>query len=146
MRTFAVAILLFGMTLAAAAQTKYGVGIVIGVPSGVSGSFVTSPATSVDVQLAWSVQNTFFIQGHYDMLIARVHETRDQTVRLYGGPGAFVRLSSYNRDLFGFSGNFGMGWMFNNHLELFAELAPKVGLISATELDMTGGIGFRYIF
>ncbi|MGH2569065.1 MAG: hypothetical protein ACRDGA_12065, partial [Bacteroidota bacterium] len=146
MRTVLVIGLLLLTSLPVYSQTRFGLGIVVGVPSGVSGTVVTSTTTAVDFQLAWNLNNSFFAQGHYDLILVDLTENRTERVDLYGGPGAFVRLSSGKGDQFGFSGNFGIRWLLHKHIELFGELAPKVGLISETEIDLTGGMGFRYVF
>ncbi len=63
-----------------------------------------------------------------------------------GGPGLFVRSAVWERSNFGFSGNFGVGWIFKRNLEVFAEVSPKIGLVRETDFLVTGGLGFRYLF
>lgn len=146
MRSFIIVLCSVLFSSVAFPQSKVGLGIVVGVPSGISGTIRLGPSASANVQLAWDVDNTFFTQVHYDMIIVELQQSREQGVDFYGGPGAFVRVSRRKSDSFGFSGNFGIRWLLSNRLELFTEIAPKVGLVTRTEIDVTGGLGFRYMF
>lgn len=145
MRTVMAACLLLCSGAAAYAQHKVGLGLVVGVPSGLSATVRLSPTSSANVQMAWRVESTFFAQAHYDFILSTLQRGQDHQVDFYGGPGLFLRLAPRQADLLGLSGNFGIRWLIGNHLELFSELAPKVGLLTRTEIDLTGGIGFRYI-
>lgn len=138
--------LLLVVTQPALPQKTVGLGIFLGNPSGFTVKFGVPSSASVDLLFAWRLDDTFFAQGHYNYKIHRLARYTESEVGLYGGPGIFFRTSPWESDLMGFSGTFGLNWIINGNLELFSELSPKIGLIRSTELDMTGGIGFRYLF
>ncbi|MBI3111317.1 MAG: hypothetical protein HYZ01_07070 [Ignavibacteriales bacterium] len=139
-------VLLLALPYGAMAQSDIGLGIYLGNPTGMTLKFGSPPSTSVDLLAAWRLDDTFFAQGQYNFTITTLTQTKEGTVYLYGGPGIFLRSSSRQSDMMGFSGNFGIDWIVTRHLELFTEISPKIGLIRSTELEITGGIGFRYLF
>ncbi|HTP12005.1 MAG TPA: hypothetical protein VMM37_00170 [Bacteroidota bacterium] len=134
-------------TLAFAQQRPFGIGALIGTPSGISATFSRSPDRFVDVLLAWDIEQNTIFQGHYNFRFMSLEKGRDQETILYGGPGVFFRtVNLEERTDFGFSGNFGIGWTLKQNLEIYAEISPKVGLVRLSPLTMTGGLGFRYLF
>lgn len=146
MRRTLLMVLLLAAIQTASAQRNVGVGIFLGAPTGFTVKFPTTPSASVDILLAWNIENTFFAQGQYDYKITTLRRTSDAEIGLYGGPGVFFRAPERHEGLFGFSGNFGINWITNTHVEFFSEISPKIGIIRTTEFDLTGGIGFRYLF
>lgn len=140
----ALLVLVFFQT--AQAQHEFGLGGFFGIPTGITLQVSSSPSTSIDVLLAWGPENAFFMQGHYNYTILTLSRRNDNEIRLYGGPGVFLRTPIDQRALFGFSGDFGIGWALKRKVEFFAEISPKVGLITETQFDLTGGLGFRFIF
>ena len=121
-------------------------GIVIGTPTGISTRFMSPSGNSLDLLLAWRFGDNFFAQGHYDFKLRVLDQTTEGPVQFYAGPGAFMRWSSRNSNLVGFSGNFGIEWVVRHELELFVEVSPKIGFAPATDLDFTAGMGVRYVF
>ena len=144
--SLAMFVLLLALPHGAMAQSNIGLGIYLGNPTGITMKFGARPSTSVDLLAAWRLDDAFFGQGHYNFTITTLTRSKDGDVYLYGGPGVFLRSSSRQHDMIGFSGNFGIDWIVTRHLELFSEISPKIGLIRSTELEITGGIGFRYLF
>ena len=142
----AMFVLFFALPEVAMTQSTIGLGIYLGNPSGVTMKFGLRPSTSVDLLAAWRLDDTFFAQSHYNFTITMLSRSNEGEVSLYGGPGIFLRSASHQRDRMGFSGNFGIDWIVTRHLELFSEISPKIGLIRSTEFEITGGIGFRYLF
>jgi len=134
------------VTHLSAQQHAFGIGAVVGSPTGISARFNASSGDFVDALLAWDVdQNTFF-QGHYNFRLSTLEQGPNHETVLYGGPGLYVRSNVFEQSNFGFSGNFGVGWTFKRNLEVFAEVSPKIGLVRQTDFLMTGGLGFRYLF
>ena len=144
--SLAMFLLLLAFPPVAKAQRNLGLGMYLGNPTGVTLKFGRRPSTSVDLLAAWRLDDTFFAQGHYNYTITTLSRSNGGEVYLYGGPGIFLRSSSHQRDEMGLSGNFGIDWIVTRHLELFSEISPKIGLIRSTEFEITGGIGFRYVF
>jgi hypothetical protein len=139
-------VLLVVATHSSSAQQVFGIGLMLGAPSGVSFKASISPSSSADFLFAGGPSDSFFSQGQYNFTILTLRKTDDHEINLYGGPGMYLRFPIQRKAVFGFSGAFGIGWIFKKNLEFFTEVSPKMGLIDRTELDMTGGIGFRFLF
>lgn len=139
-------ILFIGAAYSAEAQQVFGIGLMLGAPSGVSLKASVSPASSADLLFAWGPSDSFFAQGQYNFTILTLRKSDDNAINLYGGPGLYLRFPTQRKAIFGFSGDFGIGWTFKQNVEFFTEISPKMGLIDETEFDVTGGIGFRFLF
>ena len=132
---------------APAQQRAFGIGALIGTPSGISATFSKSPDRFLDILLAWDVEENTTFQGHYNFKFMTFEKGKDQETILYGGPGVFFRTTDLdNRTDFGFSGNFGIGWTLKQDVQIYAEISPKIGLVRLSNMTMTGGLGFRYLF
>lgn len=129
----------------AAAQDRLGVGIIVGTPTAVSAQIRYPSASSLDMLLAWELDDWFFLQFHYDYRIKTFKDNPDYTIAAYAGPGLFFQSERRHGPLMGLSGNLGLSWTFARHFECFAEISPKIGLIPSTDLWITGGFGFRYV-
>lgn len=128
------------------AKQKFGAGIIIGEPTGISLKYLDF-ATGI----AWSVQNHFHI--HLDYWI--YNGNLKKPVNWYIGAGVkfrYMTKESKDRgekdDAFGlgFRVPVGLQWFVIPKVELFAELAPGISLLPGTDFDIDGGIGARYYF
>jgi hypothetical protein len=146
MKTILAMALLVGVVLSSEAQQVFGIGLMLGPLSGVSFKSSASPSSSADLLFAGGPNDSFFSQGHYNFTILTIAQSDDNEVNLYGGPGIYLRFPTQRKAIFGFSGDFGIGWIFKKNVEFFSELSPKMGLMDQTKFDMTGGIGFRFLF
>lgn len=136
-----------------AAAEKYGLGVVLGDPTGVSGKMKLNDAHSVDAALAYSSGRHSGLQFHSDYLWdrARSWDTDEGPLHMYYGLGG--RLISYedkdkkSQVSIGPRGSLGVTFNINNpNLEFFGEGAVVVEVAPSINVDLDAGIGARIRF
>lgn len=131
----------------------FGVGIIVGDPTGLSGNYRLSSLRSIDAALAWSFGNNPGFEIHSDYLWRRPGLFRAETVKFdlhYGVGARLLSLSNSNvsdKTRFGPRLPVGLGTNFNQQaLEVFAEVALVMNIIPATSADLDFGVGARVYF
>ena len=144
----ATLIMLLISTDSFARKDGFGLGVIIGEPTGPSFKVWTGPKTAIDGAVAWSLDGNEDIHLHMDYLIhdfsvAKVDQGR---FPLYYGIGGRIRFHDGNQDdQIGVRIPVGMAYLFaKSQLELFFEVVPIVDLAPDTELDFNGGVGIRF--
>ncbi|MBN2486419.1 MAG: hypothetical protein JXB34_10640 [Bacteroidales bacterium] len=143
-------ILSFFLSLNAFAQEgKFGLGIIVGEPTGLSAKVWTSQTNAFDAALAWRVNHRYgdALQLHASFLKHSFGLIDVEKGRLpfYFGIGAKVILA--NDPLVGVRIPLGISYIFADApLDLFLEIVPVLNLIPSTDFDVDGGIGIRYYF
>jgi hypothetical protein len=154
----AVTLLTTATISTAQAQTSemFGLGVILGDPSGLSGKMKWDAAHSVDMALAYSSGRRNGLQLHADYLWdrARTWGTTEGPIDMYYGLGG--RIITYNnrhdnRDesliSIGPRGSIGVNFNINNpNLEFFGELAAILELAPSVGVDLDAGIGCRIRF
>jgi hypothetical protein len=141
-------ILLIGVfSLGLTAQDSgFGVGVIIGEPTGLSLKTWISQKHAVDAGVAWSLTNDWF-HIHVDYLIHNfelIDVSRGQ-LPFYFGFGAKVGIG--NNFNVGARVPVGLAYLFDDApLDIFVEVVPALQLINQIDFDMNGGIGIRYWF
>lgn len=133
----------------AMAQSRgFGLGIIAGEPTGLSGKIWTGPKTAIDFAAAWSVESHQSFNFHADYLIHDfgVFNVQKGTMALYYGIGG--RLVDTEGDAFlGVRVPIGIDYLFaTSPLDIFMEVAPVLNLSPDTDLDFDGGVGIRFWF
>ena len=132
------------------AQEKgFGLGIILGEPTGISGKAWTSSINAFDFALGYSFSpRNSRVHLHVDYLF---HSLRpfdsSEKFLLYYGPG--VRLKSRQNDdsILGVRFVIGLAWIPRNApVDVFLEAAPILNIIPGTSFNMNGGIGVRFYF
>ncbi len=125
-------------------------GLIIGEPTGISYRAWLGTSNAMDFAVGWSVNTRendhFDIHGAY--LFGRKTDMRIDGYRIpwYFGPGGRIKLGEKDAVL-GFRFPFGLYYKFRTvPFSMFFELAPGLNITPSTEFDITGGLGFRYIF
>lgn len=125
----------------------FGLGIILGEPTGVSGKLWTSGENAFDFAAAWSFQGNgnLLLQADYVWHIFRLIPVPDGKLPFYVGIGGEVILAS--DPVIGVRVPLGLDYMFNNApVDIFVELVPILRLAPSTDFDFAGGIGARYWF
>ena len=133
-----ISLLLFILLIPAASFAEIGVGAIIGEPTGLSFKLGNFPV----IGLGWSTFNSS-IDATVDMWFINDHFV--EMLDWYLGVGAKLGIKS-NDFLIGIRVPIGAQWWLTNEFELFAEIAPGLAILPATEFDISGGIGLRYHF
>ena len=133
-------------TCAVAQDKGFGLGILLGEPSGLSGKMWVSQVNAIDAGLAWSFKNSGFLHIHADYLW-HFPDVISSSERLVISAGLGGRLGTGHDAVLGVRIPFALAWWPRGvPIDLFLELAPGLDLLPATEFEMQGGIGIRWFF
>jgi len=129
-------------------SSNFGLGLIIGEPTGLSAKYWTGESTAFDGSLAWSVNGRYdAIHLHADFLkhkFGLISVDKGQ-LPLYFGLGAKVVMA--NDPVIGIRIPLGISYIFDGTpLDAFFEIVPVLNLIPSTEFDVDGAIGLRYYF
>jgi hypothetical protein len=134
-------------TVSLAAEKQFGLGLIIGEPTGLSGKLRLSHYNSIDAGMAWSFRRSGHLHLHADYLWEFPDVIRaSEEFTLFAGIGG--RLTFGKREgVLGLRIVGGLAWLpRNSPLELFMEVAPILDIVPATDFSANGGIGVRFFF
>lgn len=125
----------------------FGLGVILGEPTGLSGKYWVSEKSAIDGGVAWSMYDEGSLHLHADYLFHAfnlINVSKGQ-LPLYFGLGARVKLADDVR--FGARIPVGLDYLFEDApLDIFLEIVPILDLVPATAFNMNGAIGIRYWF
>jgi hypothetical protein len=130
-----------------AQQSGFGLGLMVGEPTGLSGKYWISPWSAIDGGFAWSIDKKGNAQIHSDYLwhnydIIRVIKGK---LPIYYGIGG--RLVFATDNIVGIRGVAGLNYLFDGTpLDIFLELVPVLDLAPKVDFDFNGAIGIRFYF
>jgi hypothetical protein len=130
-----------------AQQKDFGLGIILGEPTGVSAKLWTSGENAFDFAAAWSFQGegNLLLQADYVWHIFRLIPVESGRLPFYVGVGTEVIFS--DNPVLGVRVPLGLDYLFANApVDIFVELVPILRLAPSTDFDFAGGIGARYWF
>lgn len=140
-----MAILMCGSLLAQ--DTGFGLGIIIGEPTGLSFKSWTGSRTAIDGALAWSFDKEAAIHLHWDWLwhnFGAVEAERGD-INLYYGIGGRIKFDDDGRA--GVRVPLGLGYIFDTApLDFFLEIVPILDLVPKTDFNLNAAMGMRYYF
>ena len=143
---FLLGIIVLPSTLAAQ-DSGFGLGIILGEPTGVSFKSWVGSREAVDVAVAWSFEGEGAIHIHADYLFHnfRLFHIEKGDLVLYYGIGA--RVKTVHKTQVGIRIPLGLSYLFEKDpIEIFFELGPIMNLTPKTLFRMTTGVGVRYYF
>jgi hypothetical protein len=135
-----------------AQQRPFGVGIILGEPTGISAKLWTSHDNAFDFALGWTAFNHknsgSSIHIHADYLWHAFNAlTTSQTLPVYYGIGGRFNGGSGNETSFAVRGVFGLAWMPRSvPIDVFLEVAPSLELTPSVGFGIDAAIGARYYF
>ncbi len=151
-----ILIILFCFGTVKAQDKGFGIGIILGEPTGLSLKFWTTYSTAFDVAAAWSFINGSAVHLHADYLFHNFGLIKldfDQLPIYYGVGGRikFVEVEDDGNDKskyrLGVRIPIGLNYLPSRiPLDFFIEIVPLLDLIPKTDFNINGGIGFRYFF
>ena len=152
--------LFFAVQESVAQESGFGLGAIIGEPTGISAKLWTSSVNAFDFGLGWSigVDRIGRYKGNYDGG-RRVHFHMDylwhsfdaihssERFPLYYGFGGRMNSGAGYDGSVAVRGVFGIAWLpHNTPIDVFLELVPSLQLTSSTGFGLDAGIGVRYFF
>jgi hypothetical protein len=142
---FAVACII---SFKAAAQEKgFGLGVILGEPTGISAKYWVGTRNAVDGGLAWSFRHNGYFNVHADYLWHFPLKFEDvERLNFYVGIGGRLGFGS-GSTVVGARIPVGLVyWPGGVPLDVFLEVAPILDLAPATEFTANGGVGVRFFF
>ena len=134
----------------ASAQNKgFGLGVILGEPSGISGKLWNGKNTAIDGAIAWSLgqKDAFHLHGDHLFHDFGLLPVEKGLLALFYGIGGRLRFEEDHDTRIALRIPVGLSYLFAGApLDLFLELVPILELIPGTEFDMDAGIGIRYYF
>ena len=129
----------------------FGLGVILGGPTGISGNYVLSEKSSVDGALAYDLSHdhNFHIQSDYLRRNLKSIKLGQYMLGWYWGIGAKLRSDEDKDDNFRIGPRIALGTNYefeSDPVELFAETSLTMNLIPRTDADIGLGIGMRYYF
>jgi hypothetical protein len=161
---FCYAIIALGMVFAvqgSVAQDRgFGLGVIIGEPTGISAKFWTSSVNAFDFGLGWSIGGDRIgkdngssdggSRAHFHMdylwhAFEAIHSS--ERFPLYYGIGGRINTGGGYDASLAVRGVFGIAWLpHNTPIDVFLELVPSLQLTPSTGFGIDAGIGARYFF
>jgi len=140
-------ITMFFPCTALAQDADFGLGIILGEPTGISFKKWTGSQTAIDGAVAWSFSNKDSLHLHADYLVHNFNLIKVERGRLPLYYGLGIRLKLEEKSRFGFRIPVGISYIFEKaSLDIFFELVPMLDLAPDTVFKIAGGIGIRYFF
>lgn len=125
----------------------WGLGVILGEPTGISFKTWLNKDRAVDAAAAWSFggNDAFHIHGDYLFHNRTLLNFDKNMIPIYYGIGGRLRFQDQSK----FGVRFPLGITFfirEAPIDIFLELVPILNLAPSTEFDFNGAIGARYYF
>lgn len=136
---------------AAAEGGDFGLGIIVGEPTGFIGKLFVSEKNAFDVALAWSLESPNYMHIHGDYLyhhyfVADFGESQGE-FGAYLGFGGRIALVDDHDDHVGIRFPLGIAYFFSDdRFDTFLEIVPIMDVAPKTDFDVEGAIGLRFFF
>lgn len=137
---------------------NYGIGVIVGSPTGFTGKYFLARTSAIQINAGWSFVSDvkFHITGDYQFLFPGVIKGEEgvalrNVVPYFGIGGSFRAKTAEAPDED--ETDFCIGLRLGGGIEylisrfgVFLELYPVVNVIPSTDFDIEGGLGFRFYF
>ncbi len=149
-KLFFILFVLLSISIEIIGQEKgYGIGAMIGEPTGLSGKYWLDKERALDFGLAYSfVHSNSAISISCDYIYHKFDVIKsDQKLPVYYGFGARLRIVEETKNSIGARGVVGLLWISDKFpVDAFFEIAPVFLLLPQTALQFDFAIGGRYYF
>jgi hypothetical protein len=132
---------------ARAESGAFGLGLIVGQPTGITGAYELSDNTAIDAALGLDLFDDRDFYLHVEFLYYLPTLVKGNSVELdaYLGIGGF--FVAHGDATFGARAPFGLSLSFSSvPLQLFLELSLRLFLVPDVDGDVRGAGGFRYYF
>lgn len=129
------------------AQSGFGVGVILGEPTGISFKLWAEKNSALDGAVSWSFtkESSFHLHADFFLHNFNIFKVEKGKLPIYYGIGGRVKLVKDTR--VGVRIPIGIEYIFQNvPIDVFLEIVPLLDLIPGTEFGINGGIGIRYFF
>ncbi len=131
-------------------ENRFGLGVVLGDPTGLSAQLRLNNTNAIDGALAWSATG-LHIHSDYLWNNDNFFANRNQNLDLYYGIGGrLISLSSdayKNQTSIAVRAPIGINYKIRNtQVQIFAEMALNFSFAPRSDTDLDAGIGLRFYF
>ena len=126
------------------AQKSFGIGIILGEPTGLSAKLWTGSNNAFDFGVAWSFGDNghMLLQADY-VWHSGLSSTSSGKFALYYGIGGRIIFS--DKPDVGVRIPIGLDYVFSSApIDIFVEVVPIMDFIPSTDFELNGGIGIRF--
>lgn len=128
-------------------KNDFGLGIILGSPTGISAKLWLSKSTAFDAAAAWSFSRKGRLQIHGDYLWHNFNliKVEKGSFPFYYGLG--FRFNFGDEVEAGVRFPLGLEYLFSQApFDIFIEVVPVLRVINKTDFEMDGAIGVRFFF
>jgi len=123
---------------------KFGIGLILFEPSGLSAKTWLHGSTAIAGGLGWSAEESHYLHLHADFIFTDIRLASDRNLDLDFYLGAGGKIVFRDHDNAWFRIPLGIDFLLKRSpLNFFFEVVPSFNF---SELKLFGAIGFRYIF
>jgi hypothetical protein len=148
MKKFIFVILIFaGFNSVLAQKSGYGIGIMLGEQTGLSGKYWLNSENSLTGGLAWSFgeNEAIYIHSNYVWHDNNLIKMQNGSLPVYYGVG--VSLGFAEKSRINIRIPLGVNYQFpTNPIDIFVEIVPQLGIVPSSSFGVGGAIGIRYFF
>jgi len=145
---FLVALVLTVAVPGARAQQKgFGLGVILGEPTGFSFKGWIDTRSAIDAGLAWSFLHETTFHVHVDYLLHSDALTKRGDLPFYYGIGGRIKAGDLGGDRVGIRIVGGLVYFVpGSPIDIFGEIVPILDFAPSTDVQVNAGIGARYYF
>ncbi|MGC8858036.1 MAG: BAPKO_0422 family outer member beta-barrel protein [Ignavibacteria bacterium] len=129
-------------------QSKFGLGIIVGEPTGISGKLYLSNTSSIDGAIGWSYYKYGSLHIHADYLSNIANLTNE--VPFYLGIGGRIKIRNKEKqEDTKLAIRVPVGIVFEPSsvpIDVFVEVVPMLDLVPSSEFNFNAAVGIRYYF
>jgi hypothetical protein len=138
-----------GSAFAGSNNADFGLGVMIGEPSGLSGKLWTGGGKAFDFGVAWSTDKNSSLALHADYVRHKFDfaSVEQGSLPFYYGIGVRLRNRDDFDDNIGIRFPLGLDYLFaESPFDVFFEVVPILELVPDSEFDISAAVGARYFF
>lgn len=128
----------------------FGLGIIVGEPTGLDAKLWLSERSALQGAVAWSLESHSSLHIHTDYILHNFNliDISKGRMPLYFGIGGRIRLGDDGYDdNVGVRIPVGLDYMFEGEpIDIFLEVVPILDLVPDTDFDLNAAIGARFFF
>lgn len=148
---FPIFLVLFLSSASFSQTNSFGVGIIVGEPTGFSMKVKMSENTAIDGALGWSFVDEGSVHIHGDFLLHdySLISVDEGSLPVYYGVGGRIKLKNRDRgvddDRVGIRVPVGLAYEFSSRkVDIFLEVVPILDLTPKSRFSINAAIGVRY--
>ena len=130
-----------------AQDSGFGLGVILGEPTGISGKLWIENSKAIDGAVALSFDKESAVHLHADLLFHdfNLFKAEKGKLLLYYGVGGRIKFEDKSKVGVRFPG--GINYLFPEApLDVFLEIVPLLDLAPSTKFRLNAAIGIRYFF